>query len=268
LETAAHGCTSNEEAFAMTMVACAALTGVIAWCAPSDPIPSRGYIGIDVVQRAEGLMVWRVLPGPLDGNLVTSETLARGDLISTIDGEPAGLAAWDAIRSRPIGTPVRIGYREGRSRGASGAPNADGAVREAIVTVDDAAIWSGWHRSGDLPPLPGLPRASDTPRDELDDGLALLGPTARGRAEAVLASLDGIAAKHGDPATPPLLRGVFRFPGEAEAIVKAAIPAAQTLRTSPFRGAASLAAGLAGAPASALPEAHGSFKIEHAQAGV
>jgi hypothetical protein len=252
----------------MNMVACAALIGVIATGAASNPSSSRGYIGIDVVQRAEGLMVWRVLPGPLDGDLVMSETLARGDLISTIDGEPAGLAAWDAIRSRPIGTSVRIGYREGRRRGASGAPDADGAVRETAVTVDDAAIWSGWYRSGDLPSLPELPRAADTPRDELDDGLALLGPTARGRAEAVLASLDGIAAKHGDPATPPLLRGIFRHPGETEAIVKAAIPAAETLRTSPFRGAASLSAGLAGVPASTLPEAHGSFKIEHAQAGI
>jgi hypothetical protein len=259
---------SNEEASTMRMLLVAiGATALAAACGAASAF-ADAYLGLDVVKRTEGLMVWRVLPGPLDGNFVSSHSLARGDLIASIDGEPAVASVWEALGSRPIGSSVRIAYREGRVRGASGAPDPNGALREIAVTLDDAAVWRGWHRSGELPPLPDIARAADTPRGDLDAGLALLGPEARQRSQAVLASLDGIAAKHGDPATPPLLRAVFHTPGETESIVRAAVPNADAMRSAPFRGAALLAAGLAAVPASALPDPHGTFKIEHAQAGV
>ena len=85
-------------------IACALTMALVA-----DAEASRGYLGIDVVVRPEGLMVWRVLPGPLDGTLLDCASVARGDLIVSIDGEAASIESWNAFSARESGSKVRIG---------------------------------------------------------------------------------------------------------------------------------------------------------------
>ena len=239
------------------------------WCAPArSEAPQRGYIGVDLVERAEGLMVWRVMPGPLDGELVVSGSVARGDLVVSIDGAPATMDAWRAIADRAVGSVVRIGYREGKVRGASGAADPNGALREVAVTIEDGALWHGWYRSGELPPLATIPCAHDEVAGDAIRALGQFAPAARTRADALVKHLDGVAARHGDPATPPLLRAALREPVRAEGFVRTAVGAAEPFRASPFRAAATLVARLAGDAGAALPEPHGVFKIEHAEAGV
>lgn len=251
---------------AAALFAAGRLPTLAADAASSDP--QRGYIGVDVVERGEGLMVWRVMPGPLDGGFVVSGSLARGDLVVTIDGAAATLAAWNAIAERALGSEIRIGYREGKVRGVNGAPDPAGALREVAVTVDDAALWRGWHRSGELPPLTMPPCAHDELARDAARAYAELAPAARSRADALVKSLDGIAAQHGDPATPVLLRAALREPMRAEGFVRTAVGAAEGFRASPFRAAATLVTRLAGEATAPLPEPHGVFRIEHAEAGV
>ncbi len=225
------------------------------------------FLGIDVVERPEGLMVWRVMPGPLDGNFVASATLARGDLLLEINGAPATLAAWNAMLAQPAGTAVSISYREGQPRGSNGKPRVEGPSRELQLVTDDAVAWKGLTKSGEQPPYRRPPVAPAAATDDLPAALAMLGPEARARTERLLASLDGIAGRHGDPRTPMLLRAIFHEPASTESFVRAAIPAASRFTESPFRGAAELVAGLATATGD-LPAAHGSFTIDRPQAAI
>ena len=244
--------------------------GVVAFtlAATSALQSNQGYLGVDVVPHAEGLLVRRVLPGPLDGNLVSSTTLCRGDLIVSIDGNPATKEAWSGLLARPIESTVRIGYREGSARGVSGTADPKGHLREVTIQSESAALWRGFYQSGALPPLPEFPRDAALSNGELLACLSMLGSQARARSESALASLREIASRHGDPATPPLLRALFDSPSDAEPLIRAALPTAEVFDASPFRGAATLITGLAGASSTALPDAHGVFKIEHAQAGL
>ena len=254
------------------------MTGLVALtlgCAMASMPADTGYIGVDIVKRPEGLFVWRVLPGPLDGGFVESQTLARGDLILSIDGVPASTEAWDAIASRPIGTKVTIEYQPGEPRGAdagarwTGKPvRPDAPTRQVTIAVDDGRVWRGSYRSGDLSELPTLRRMPDADASALPKARAALGANAHARTDQLLKSLAGIPAQHGDPATNPLLRSLFADPSASEGLVRAAIPPAEAFRKSPFRGAAQLVLGLAGAASAPLPEEQGTFKIEHPDAGV
>ncbi len=229
---------------------------------------TNGYIGVDIVERPEGLMVWRVLPGPLNGDFLQCASVARGDLIASIDGAPATLALWNAIAAREPGSKVRIGYREGSTRGWRGTPASNGAQHEVTVAVEDARLWHGQWKSGTLAPRAELPAKAGVDCAALPHALDALGPVARARGEKLIASLDGIPAQHGDPATPPLLRAMFAEPAKSEALVRAAIPEADAFRASPFRAAAKLVAALAGHADAALPEPQGTFRIEHPDAAI
>ena len=244
-------------------IACALTMALVA-----DAEASRGYLGIDVVVRPEGLMVWRVLPGPLDGTLLDCASVARGDLIVSIDGEAASIESWNAISARESGSKVRIGYRVGEPRGWRGEPNLAGEARELSVTLDDESIWRGWCHSGELPPLRALELKADVDCAALVRALDSMGPAARARGEKLIASLDTIAPTHGDPATPPLLRAMMAEPAKSEALVRAAICDASDFRTTPWRGGAKLVLGLSGNSGAPLPEPHGAFKIERAEDGV
>ena len=244
-------------------IACALTMALVA-----DAEASRGYLGIDVVVRPEGLMVWRVLPGPLDGTLLDCASVARGDLIVSIDGEAASIESWNAISARESGSKVRIGYRVGEPRGWRGEPNLAGEAREMSVTLDDESIWRGWCHSGELPPLRALELKADVDCAALVRALDSMGPAARARGEKLIASLDTIAPTHGDPATPPLLRAMMAEPAKSEALVRAAICDASDFRTTPWRGGAKLVLGLSGNSGAPLPEPHGAFKIERAEDGV
>lgn len=228
----------------------------------------RGYVGVDVVERPEGLMVWRVLPGPLDGDFVSSASLARGDLVVAVDGAPATRELWDALADREIGSSVRIDYRLGEPRGPSGAAKADGERRTVEIKIDDAQLWRGFYKSGELPEAPALGARPAADATELRDGIAHLGADGRARAEALAASLARVPAEHGDPGTAPLLRAMFARPAAIEGLARAAIPAADGFAARPFSSAAQLVARLAGDPGTGLPEPHGTFKIEHADAGI
>jgi hypothetical protein len=250
---------------------CSAIGGglvALGLAAASVAQSNQGYLGVDVVSHAEGLLVRRVLPGPLDGNLVSSATLCRGDLIVSIDGKPATNEAWTGLLARPIESAVRITYREGSARGASGSVDPKGPLCEITIRSESAALWRGFYQSGPLPPLPEFPRDAARSNGELLACLSMLGSKARARSESALASLRGIAHRHGDPATPPLLRALFDRPSDAEPLVRAALPTPEAFDASPFRGAATLITGLSGTSSTALPDAHGVFKIEHAQAGL
>lgn len=226
----------------------------------------RGYLGLEVVDHADGLLVWRVLPGPLEGELLQSPSLARGDLLVSIDGAPATRETVLAMHERAPGTTVRLAYRMGAARGAAFRADPGGALREVTVAVAREDDWKGTYRSGALPPMPTLPRAEGVPRDALERGKAALGAAARARTEAISAALAKLPERDGDPTTPPLLRAALAAPGDGEALVRATIPPAADLQASPFRGAARLVAALAGEPGAELPAAHGTFKIDHVDA--
>ena len=229
---------------------------------------SRGYLGVDVVSRAEGIMVWRVLPGPLDGGLVSSESLARGDLIVSIDGTPVTKESWDALPTRAVGTPVRVAYRAGEPRGVNGQPRTDGELREVTIIIADGDLWRGTMGKPALPALVLPPLKNEVDTTALAVASEQLGPLAKARSAKLVESLGSIVARHGDPSTPPLLRAVFGQPSQTEALVRAAIPEAVSFRATPFRTAAMLVTALAGNPTAPLPEPQGVFKIDHADAGV
>ena len=241
----------------------------------SEPIPTRSeaFHGIHIVERNEGLMVWRVGPGPLDGEMISSSTLARGDLIELIDGAPATRATWDALITRAVGSEVTLGYREGIDR-VSGKPNTQGAQRTIKFILDDANVWSGsWKRAGTaghapLAPLAEFPLQEGVDGSATDAALILLGPAARSRSEKLLTWLADLPSREQDSTTPPLLRAIFAQPQKSPALIRAAVPAKEAFTTAPFHTTAQLIAGLAGNRDCALPIAHGKFAIEHTDAAV
>lgn len=231
-------------------------------------LATGGYVGVDAVVRPEGLMVWRVLPGPLDGDILKSSTLARGDLIVSIDGAPVTAEAWAGLSGRDIGDTVRIGFREGSPRGWRGAPNSSGAQREVEVRIADAALWRGLVHRTALPPLPTEPRRETELGRSMTEARGALGPVARARAERLVTCLSTIADPWGDPSTPPLLRALMADPGASEESVRSAVPTESDCSARPFRAAAATIASLAGNPGAKLPDPHGVFKVEHADAGI
>ncbi|MFM7133478.1 MAG: hypothetical protein ACKO0W_04085 [Planctomycetota bacterium] len=228
----------------------------------------QSYLGLQAVDHADGLLVMRVLPGPLEGEIFSSPTISRGDFLVSIDGEPATQESLAAVARRAPGAEVRIAYREGAARSAPYRLDPNGPLHEVVVAVEPQDDWRGTHGSADLPPLVALPLAGDVPRDDFARGLAALGPAARARADAIAAALAKLPERDRDPTTPPLLRAMFAAPGDTEALARAAIPPAADFAASPFRGAARLAAALAGDASAELPAAHGTFKVEHIDAAV
>jgi hypothetical protein len=238
--------------------------GALVACA----LASGGYLGVDAVARPEGLMVWRVLPGPLDGNILESSTLARGDLIVSIDGAPVTIEAWEGLAGRSIGETVRIGFRQGSPRGWRGAPDSKGAEREVEIRVADASIWRGLLGRAELPPLPTGHRDENELRRSMTEARAALGPEARARADRLVTCLSTIADPWRDPSTPRMLRALMADPGVSEETVRSAVPTESDCSATPFRAAAATVVSLAGQPDAKLPEAHGVFKVAHADAGI
>jgi hypothetical protein len=235
-------------------------------------VAAAGYSGIDLVERPEGLMVWRVKPGPLDGDFLASATLARGDVIVEIDGAPATLALWRAKHAQPAGTAVSLRARAGSPRGWRGQPAAEGAVQEVALKLEDETLWRGLLQRGELPPL-GQPtasadvRASDD-RALLAEAVGHLGPEAQARAARLRALLAKVPEEYRDPSTPPLLRVALSEPGAIAARCDEAVPTAEAFRAAPYRAAAELVARLAGTPTLELPPAQGRFQIQHSDACV
>jgi hypothetical protein len=132
------------------------------------PQEFASFSGIDVREHDGKLMVWRLRPGPLDGNILSSSSLMRGDLIESIDGETATLASWSALHMRAPGSEVELMYREGNPRGWHGAPAPDGAKRSVKFVLDDAQLWRGSIGTGELPARETTLRACDEGQIQTD----------------------------------------------------------------------------------------------------
>ena len=229
---------------------------------------AQSFSGIDLVERTEGLMVWRVRPGPLDGDILSSASLFRGDLITSIDGKPATLSAWNAAHLQAAGTLLTLDYREGSPRGWRGAPNAAGTEQSVAVALDDAAVWSGSINSGDLAPLDPALLSAASASSEIPRALEALGPVARARSTALLNALGVIPDGLRDPTTSTLMRAIFKDPSRAESLVTRAIPSAADWTSAPFRAAAQLVSNLDPDASRVLSASHGTFEVPHSEAGI
>ena len=229
---------------------------------------STAYSGIDLVERPEGLMVWRVRPGPLDGDILSSTAVFRGDLITSINGAPASMDAWNAAHQTNAGNTLMLEYRLGQPRGWHGAPDTAGALQSVSVTLDDAQVWNGSIGSAELAPIDSSLTANAEAAPELDRALAALGTDARARSTKLLSALAVIPDGLRDPTTSPLLRAMFKEPARSESLVTGAIEPAEAWIRAPFRCAAKLVANLAGTPQVALSESHGTFEVPHAEAAI
>jgi len=139
---------------------------------PTANRPSRkeGYAGLRLTQSPRGVVVARVLPGPVAGTGDISTTIGPGDLIVSMNGRSLDVAGYVAlVRSLAPGETLQIAYR----------PKSGGDVRTIDVVLDDRARWSG--TIGD-----GLAPGRVVPRPEPGDTEALL-----------LAESDALDLRHG-----------------------------------------------------------------------
>ena len=103
---------------------------------PTAGHPSRkeGYAGLRLTQSPRGVVVARVLPGPLAGASDTSTTIGQGDLIVSMNGKTLDVAGYVAlVRSLVPGDKLQIAYRR----------KSGGEVHTIDVVLDDRARWSG-----------------------------------------------------------------------------------------------------------------------------
>ncbi len=240
----------------------AALVATFTLCA------AQSFSGIDLVERSEGLMVWRVRPGPLNGDILTSDSLFRGDLITSIDGKPATLDAWNSAHAKQPGSALALDYRIGSPRGWRGAPDLTGELKRVEVTLDDTALWSGTIQSAELPPLdPSILSAAGASHD-IPRALSALGPLAQARASNLLNALAVIPDGLRDPTTSTLLRACFKDPTRAENLVTQAIPPKDQWLSAPFRAAATLVSNFDPLATRQLSDPHGTFEVPHSEAAI
>ncbi len=235
------------------------LAAALCLAAPSGP--EAGFSGIDVLVRATHLEVRTLRPGPVDGGLVASTSLARGDRIVTVDGAPASGSAWDAAHAKGAGAVVSIGYLR------KDEPD-DAPVRTVDVTLDDPAIWRGSWRTADLPPRDAPTIDDGAIASAIRDAESALGPLAQARATALGAHLSALDEANRDPRTPPLLRDVLARPEQATTVAEGALPPGERWTSAPFRAAAELVARASANDPASLAEPHGTFAIGHADAGI
>jgi len=255
----------------VSLVVCTSIQAAVTTDNDASAATARpGFSGVEFVERPEGLLVWRVGPGPLDGDLLRSASIARGDLILEIDDVPATLALWRSKSAQVAGTAVTLRYREGEPRGWRGEPNTQGATRDVAIVLDDAELWRGLHGRADLAPLaPPEPALQDGPVQDtqlVSDAVLQLGPEARARAAKLRERLARIPEGYRDPSTPILLRSALADPAAIAARCEGAVPSAGAFRSAPYRAMAELVAHLAGEPKLELPPAQGRFQIQHSDA--
>lgn len=253
------------------LVACASIEAATPTDHDAPAATTRpGFSGLELVERPEGLLVWRVGPGPLDGDFLQSASVARGDLVLEIDGAPATLALWRSRSTQASGTTVTLRYREGQPRGWSGAPNAQGELRDVAFVLDDAELWRGLHGRADLaplaPPAPGPQAGSANDTQLVADAVLQLGPEARARAAKLRERLARVPDGFRDPSTPTLLRSALADPAAIAARCEHAVPSDEAFRLAPYRAMAEFVAHLAGEPKLELPPAQGRFQIQHSDA--
>ncbi|MDZ4830654.1 MAG: hypothetical protein SGJ09_10720 [Phycisphaerae bacterium] len=132
----------------------------------ADPRPTS-YLGLTVRDVANvGCLVSWIDPGPLDGRGIESPTLARPDLLVSIDGKGASTSAinqWLAQHSP--GATAKLRYRRALTHGPSFPETLqhEAEVLELDVTASDAELWRGTFKQAQLlgssiapPPVPTL----------------------------------------------------------------------------------------------------------------
>ncbi len=259
----------------------AALLGfLVALAAPIDPPPAHGteappraFLGLATrdVPKVGCVVSW-IDPGPLEGAGIESPTLARPDLIESIDGQPASGAAIAAcLAAKKPGDSIALVWRRSNRRGGSfpDQPDFEATSHTMTVVLSDQETWRGTIGQPRLGP-PHAPEAPPTFLAPTGDG-----PFARALAQLALQpALDGlVAAQQAVLAAAPDARRLGRveealghplsLPDLAE---RMAAPTA-SIKDRPWRVAAELAA--ANLDATLAPgESHGSVPINDPQGGI
>jgi predicted metalloprotease with PDZ domain len=112
---------------------------------------NAAWVGVSMQQTAEGLTVGGRIGGLVPfGTPAYEAGLEQGDLIRTIDGRPATLDAWDALRRRKPGERVSLGvvHRGGVAHTATVVLGADPSleIRDLgqAMTEQQRSFRAGW----------------------------------------------------------------------------------------------------------------------------
>jgi hypothetical protein len=133
----------------------------------TEPAPQReaGYAGLELRDTSVGAVVSAVQPGPLGGDGIRSATLWRGDLIVSVNGQPASASGWQQlVAALPPGSQVTVVYRRSRTPDPAAAvpvPDAAGDLLSTTFSLDAASRWRGTF---------GGPRRSSAANPEAQEG--------------------------------------------------------------------------------------------------
>ncbi len=120
-----------------------------------DDATKQAFLGLAVRDiEGVGCVVAWIEPGPLDGRGLDSPTLARPDLLVTVDGQPATAAALvAAVAAKSPGDTITLTYRRSTARGPSfpTAPAFDAAVQTITTELSSRGAWTGTYGSPRLP---------------------------------------------------------------------------------------------------------------------
>ncbi len=241
----------------MRSLACRlAWAGLMAWCMTTTPrageVP-EGYLGLRLrdIPGDHTIVSW-ILPGPLDGEGITSPELCRPDLVVAVDGTPMNADAFDAyVSSRPPGSTVEITWRRSNARGGAIPTELDHETerRTSTFTVVARDEWTG--TIGRSERVPALALGAERLLDPRDAASPLGGAIAEADLGAPVDTLVGVlrarAARDAD--VNGLIRvwagfdAPFRLPEIQSRVVAAAVEAIDdTLDVRPIDLALRLAA--------------------------
>lgn len=235
--------------------------------APPPRLPGA-YAGLRLVDRpsVEGAVISWVLPGPLDGEGITSPTLARPDVLVAVNGQRMSSKQFEAFLDKAApGSTVVLTYRRALERGGA-IPDeirTEEALRTVEIVLDERDAWSG---------TLGRPAALTVSIDF--DGAPLLDPSDPGnplgaaidalgqreRVERLLSFLATWPFFESDYHELPLVRAGFLEPFRLPEIAERVIAPTREVAVSP----AIVMADLAGACLEASvrdPLDHGSYTV-------
>ena len=243
----------------------------LAW---TQALFADGYVGLTLrdLPEGRGVVVSRVLPGPLEGSGLTSSTLCRPDLIISMNGAPVPTAAAfeELVRAAQPGNTMVIEYRASRRRGGTIPDIIDheDAVQSVTVTVAERDDWTGSIGRPPRAPAEGAvaTRLALPPGAMLDpsDGKSPLGRAVAetnlapeiARTRALFASVPKEAP---DPNELTAVLAAFDNPFRLPEIAEALVTPARAVPSRPFSAAVELAAKALDLP---MPEAPGGSRYE------
>jgi len=239
--------------------------------ARASPAQRGSHLGLLVRDIAHvGCVVSWIEPGPLLGRGIESPTLARPDLLVTVDGVPASSASLAAaLAKKAPGASIELVFRRALQRGPNFptvAAHAE-ALETLTVTLDDAAAWTGTWNQPVLPAHPWpLPDAAQK-YAPLESALAAE-PEARAALERMQQAQRAMSAAQPDARRLARVTAALEQPLMLPAIAAASAAPARTLAVQrPFRCAAMLAAEHLDAELPAF-DGHGSMPVPDSQGGI